>query len=379
MSEVKFWVALNRVPRLGPARFRKLESYFVSLEHAWNAGTGDLKRAGMDDRLVRDFQTVRTRTSPDGEMERLERAGVTPLTWHDSSYPGLLKEIPDPPPVLYSKGEMLPRDEKAVAVVGTRSPTSYGREATAALTKDLSQSGITVVSGLARGIDGIAHRTALESGGRTIAVLASGLDIIYPKEHASLAHQAQENGALLSEHPLGVKPDPRAFPRRNRLISGISLGTLVVEAGKGSGSRWTVYHALEQDREVFCVPGTIFSPNSRLTNQLIQEGAKLVSSVDDILEELNLTSVVAKVAKQMEMPLPVTAPTAEHAVDDREGMLLGLLSDEPVHIDDLGRSAGIPIAQVSGMLTMLELKGMARQVGCMHYVRVREVAAVYGN
>ena len=375
MSEVKFWVALNRVPRLGPARFRKLESYFGSLEHAWNAGPGDLKRAGMDDRVVRDFHTVRTRTSPDMEMERLERASVTPLPWHAPGYPGRLKEIPDPPPVLYSKGEMLPCDEKAVAVVGTRSPTSYGREAAEALTKELSQNGITVVSGLARGIDGIAHRTALESGGRTIAVLASGLDIIYPKEHGSLAHQTQENGALLSEHPLGVKPDPRAFPRRNRLISGISLGTLVVEAGMGSGSRWTVYHALEQGREVFCVPGTIFSPNSRLTNQLIQEGAKLVASVDDILEELNLTSV----AKQMEMPLPSAAPTAEHAVDDTEGALLGLLSDEPVHIDDIGRSAGIPIAQVSGMLTMLELKGMARQVGCMHYVRVREVAAVYGN
>ncbi len=375
MSEVKFWVALNRVPRLGPARFRKLESYFGSLEHAWNAGPGDLKRAGMDDRVVRDFHTVRTRTSPDMEMERLERVGVMPLTWHSPGYPGRLKEIPDPPPVLYSKGEMLPGDERAVAVVGTRIPSPYGREAAAALTKELSQNGITVVSGLARGIDGIAHRTTLESGGRTIAVLASGLDIIYPKEHAGLARQSQENGALLSEHPLGVKPDPRAFPRRNRLISGISLGTLVVEAGMGSGSRWTVYHALEQDREVFCVPGTIFSPNSRLTNQLIQEGAKLVSSVDDILEELNLTSV----AKQMEMPMPAAAPAGEHAVDDMDGALLGLLNDEPVHIDDLGRSAGIPIAQVSGMLTMLELKGMARQVGCMHYVRVREVVAVYGN
>ena len=375
MDDVKFWVALNRVPRLGPARFRKLESYFGSLEDAWNAGPGDLKRAGMDDRVVRDFQTVRTRTSPDTEMERLERAGAMPMTWHDHGYPGLLKEIPDPPPVLYVKGEMLPCDERAVAVVGTRGPTSYGREAAAALTKDLSQNGITVVSGLARGIDGIAHRTALESGGRTIAVLASGLDIIYPKEHTNLARQTQDNGALLSEYPLGVKPDPRAFPRRNRLISGISLGALVVEAGEGSGSRWTVYHALEQDREVFCVPGSIFSPSSRLTNRLIKEGAKLVSSVDDILEELNLTAVT----KQIEMPLPATAPAVEHVVDDVEGALLGLLSDEPVHIDDLGRSAGIPIAQVGGILTMLELKGMTRQVGCMHYIRVREVAAVYGN
>ena len=372
MRDVKFWVALNRVPRLGPVRFRKLESYFGSLEHAWNAGPGALKRAGMDERVARDFEMVRSRTSPDSEMERLERANVIPLTWHAPSYPGRLKEISDPPPVVYVKGEIIPYDDRAVAVVGTRSPTSYGREAAAALTKELSQHGLTVVSGLARGIDGIAHRTALESGGRTIAVLASGLDTIYPKEHANLARLAQENGALFSEHPLGVKPDPRAFPRRNRLISGISLGTLVVEAGEGSGSRWTVYHALEQDREVFCVPGSILSPNSRLTNRLIQEGAKLVSHVDDILEELNLTTVT----KQIEMPLPTSATTAELIREDQGGRLLDFLNDEPVHIDDLRRSAGIPIAEVSSMLTMLELMGMVRQVGCMHYVRVSEAAAV---
>lgn len=178
-----------------------------------------------------------------------------------------------------------------------------------------------------------------------------------------------DHGAIVSEYPPGVRPDPRSFPRRNRLINGISLGSLVIEAGEGSGARWTVYHALEQNREVFCVPGSIYSPMSRLTNRLIQEGAKLVSNVTDILEELNLTTV----ARQVPMPLPVEAD------DDAESVLLAYLNDEPRHIDDIKRSADISVASVSSMLTMLELKGQVRQVGCMHYVRLREVSQVYGN
>ena len=269
MEDIKYWVAFNRVPQLGTVRFRKLEAHFGSLDKAWSAGLADLKAAGIEDRVAKEVVTAQSRISPDGEMERLTRAGVKPVNWHDQDYPPRLKEIADPPPVLYFKGTLLPDDERAVAVVGTRGPTTYGREAAAALAGELARNGITIVSGLARGIDGIAHRAALDSGGRTIAVLASGLDSVYPKEHAKLAQQSQEQGALVSEYPLGVRPDPRSFPRRNRLISGISLGTLVVEAGETSGARWTVYHALEQNREVFCVPGSIFSPTSRLTNQLI--------------------------------------------------------------------------------------------------------------
>ena len=222
---------------------------------------------------------------------------------------------------------------------------------------------------LARGVDGVAHRATLENGGRTIAVLANGMDIIYPREHTNLAQQIMDHGAIVSEYPPGVRPDPRSFPRRNRLISSIRLGSLVVEAGEGRGARWTVYHALEQNREVFCVPGSIYSPTSRLTNRLIQEGAKLVSNVTDILEELNLTTV----ARQVPMPLPVETD------DDAESVLLAYLNDEPRHIDDIRRRDDIPIASVSSMLTMLELKGQVRQVGCMHYVRLREVSQVYGN
>lgn len=354
---------------MGTGRFRRLEAYFGSLENAWSSGIADLKASGLDDRVVREFEAVRQRTNPDLEMEKLNRAGVNIFNWHDTGYPARLKEIGDPPPLLYCKGTLQPSDERAVAVVGTRGPTTYGREAARALTTDLARNDITIVSGLAWGVDGVAHRAALDGGGRTIAVLANGLDIICPKEHGKLAEQISENGAVCSEYPLGVRPDPRSFPRRNRLITGVSLGTLVVEAGDGSEARWTVYHALEQNREVFCVPGSIFPPVSRLTNRLIQDGAKLVSNVTDVLEELNLTAV----AHQTQMDLP------EIAGYDGESALLRHLNDEPLHIDDIRRTADIPIAAASGMLTMLELKGLVRQVGCMHYVRIREVSQVYGN
>ncbi|MFQ6026915.1 MAG: DNA-processing protein DprA, partial [Dehalococcoidia bacterium] len=315
------------------------------------------------------------RLSPDAEMERLTRAGVTVINWHSSDYPPRLKEISNAPPVLYYKGQLLASDERSVAVVGSRSPTTYGREAGTALTGDLARNGITIVSGLALGIDGIAHRAALDQGGRTIAVVANGLDLVYPRDHTKLSQQIEEQGALISELPLGVRPDSRSFPRRNRLVSGMTLGTLVVEAGETSGARWTVQHALEQGREVFCVPGSIFSPVSRLTNRLIQEGAKLASSYTDILEELNLSVV----ARQIEMRLSQDWPLVSPGDSDGESSLLNCIDHEPIHIDEIRRQVSLPIESVSSLLTMLELKGQVRQVGCMHYVRIREATPLYGN
>lgn len=379
MDDIKYWVALNRVPQLGTVRFRRLEAYFGGLEDAWNAGPRDLKAAGIEDRPARELVAARGRTSPDDEVASLERSGVSAVNWHHPEYPARVKEIADPPPVLYYKGTLLPSDERAVAVVGTRSPTAYGREVAAALTADLAHNGITIVSGLARGVDGIAHRAALESGGRTIALLAGGLDNVYPREHTGLFQQIQQQGAVVSEYPLGVRPDSRNFPRRNRLISGMSLGTLVVEAGEASGARWTVYHALEQDREVFCVPGSIFSPNSRLTNRMIQEGAKLVSSYTDILEELNLTSVSRPAAVDHQIAMPMEKDNRDLEPLGDESALLQYLNEEPIHIDDIHRTANLPTASVSGLLTMLEMKGLVRQVGCMHYVRIREAATAYGS
>ena len=379
MDGIEFWAALNLVPHLGTVRFRRLEAHFGDLANAWRASLSELKAAGIEDRPAQAVLAAQSRISPEAEVQRLDRAGVKLLNWHHSEYPPRLKEIHDPPPVLYYKGTLLPADERAVAVVGTRSPTSYGREAAASLAGDLARNGITIVSGLARGIDGIAHRAALDNGGRTIAVLANGLDTVYPREHTGLFQQAQEAGAVVSEYPLGVRPDPRFFPRRNRLISGMSLGTLVIEAPEDSGARWTVYHALEQDREVFCVPGSIFSPTSRFTNRMIQEGAKLVSVYTDVLEELNLAVVV----HQMEMPLARAEGPAfigdDQAPDVIETAVLSHLDAEPLHIDDIRRSVSLPINVVSSLLTMLELKGKVRQVGCMHYIRLREATPAYGS
>lgn len=375
MEQIKYWVALGRVRLLGTVRFRRLEAYFGEAENVWGASFSELKAAGMEDRVANEMLAARSKVSPDDEMDNLARAGVKAVNWHHPDYPARLKEIHDPPPVLYYKGELRASDERSVAVVGTRSPTTYGREVAANLTAELARNGITIVSGLALGIDGIAHRSTLDSGERTLAVVANGLDIVYPKEHANLSQRISEQGAVVSEVPLGIRPDSRSFPRRNRLISGISLGTLVVEAGEGSGARWTVYHALEQDREVFCVPGSIYSPASHLTNRLIQEGAKLVSSANDVMEELNLSVV----GHQIEMRVAQESIPAMSVNDDGESKLLGQLDHEPIHIDDIRRRASMPITEVSSLLTMLELKGKVKQVGCMHYIRIREASPIYGN
>lgn len=372
-EQTKYWVAIGQVRRMGTTRFKKLEAHFGDLSSAWSAGPGELRAAGLEGKTAASLAEARTRISPDSEMERLQKAGVRALTWHHPDYPPRLRQIDDPPPVLYVKGNLLPEDERAVAVVGTRSPTTYGREAAAALSGDLAASGISIISGLALGVDTVAHRASLSHGGRTIAVVANGLDITYPRDNAGLSRQIEEQGAVVSEYPLGTRPDPRGFPRRNRLISGMSLGTLVVEAGEKSGARWTVYHALEQNREVFCVPGSIFSPASRLTNRLIQDGAKLVSGYTDILEELNLSVV----SRQIEMRLAEDLPPSPDA--DGEAGLLRCLNHEPMHIDDIQREASLPVALVGSLLTMLELKGLVKQVGGMHYVLTGEATPIYGN
>ena len=369
-QELQYWIAFSRVPSVGRVRVDMLEQRFGSLEAAWGASAGELRATGLDQHVVNSIVAVRDYVDPAVELGRRRDAGVTVLTWHEASYPRLLREIDDLPPVVYVIGELEPEDERSVTVVGTRRATAYGREAASHLAGDLAKAGVTVVSGLARGIDGVAHRAALDAGGRTIAVLGSGLDIIYPPEHAALAQEIVQNGALLSEYPLGVKPEARDFPRRNRLLSGLSLGTLVIEAGDGSGTLSTVRFALEQNREVFCVPGSIYSQASVLTNRLIREGAKLVMQVEDVLEELNLSSVAAT-----QEPLP----GLEATVSDEEAALMTVLDAEPQHVDDLSRRAGLSVTQITSTLIVLELKGLARQVGRMNYIRAREASAAYGT
>jgi DNA processing protein len=366
--DLKYWVAFGLISRIGRARFLLLEKHFGRLENAWTATTAELRAAGLDQASVTSILASRPQISPEAEMEKLRRHHVQALNWNDASYPTKLKEIYDPPPVLYVRGEIKPADEWAVAVVGTRRATPYGRQVAEQLAGDLARNQVTVVSGLARGIDAIAHRAALDGGGRTIAVMACGLDMVYPPEHVKLAQEILERGALVSDYPLGAQPRSEHFPRRNRIMSGISLGVLMVEGDVKSGAMITTHLALEQNRDVFAVPGSIYAPTFRGNNKLIQEGeAKLVSRVEDILEELNLTMV----AQQMEMKEIVPA-------DATEAQLLRYLSSQPIHIDEVRRESGLPISTVSSTLAMLELKGMVRQVGRMSYVRVREVGPAYG-
>jgi len=360
-DELKYWTAFHRIPGVGRVRYQALVGRFGSLADAWSAGPADLRSAGLEDRIVRAIVAERPNLDPDSELERLEKHGVRALTWNDDAYPALLKEIDDPPPVLYVRGDLSSADEWAVSVVGTRRPTPYGRQVAEEVSFQLASNRICLVSGLARGVDAIAHRAAIHAGGRTIAVLACGLDIVYPPEHAKLAREIMEHGALISDYPLGTQPRGDYFPRRNRIMSGVSLGVLVVEGDVKSGALITARLALDQNRDVFAIPGSIFSPQSRGTNAIIQKGeAKLVQTVEDVLEELNLTMVPHQMEMQELMP-----------ATDTEAGLLRHITKEPVHIDEVCRQSGLPVSTVSSVLAMMELKGLIKQMGPMAYVRAR--------
>jgi len=366
MVETKYWVGFTLIPGVGRVKFSRMEQYFGSLERAWSASATELRAAGLDNRAVDAIVTRRPKIALDAEMEKLERYKVAALTWRDQAYPARLKEIYELPPVLYVRGSLLPEDEWSLAVVGTRHPTYYGREVTEQFAGDLARNKITVISGLARGIDATAHRAALNAGGRTIAVCGCGPDIVYPSDHVNLAREIIEHGALVTEFSLGTGPKAENFPRRNRIMSGLSLGVLVTEAGEASGAMITVRWALEQNREVFAVPGSVLSPASKGPNRLIQEGAKLVPNCNDILQELNLTTVTQQL--EMKELLPVTGT---------ESVLLKCLTREPIHIDELGQKCAMPISEVNSTLTMMELKGIVKQVGSMNYVLARESGEEY--
>ena len=366
MSEVRYWVGFNIVRGIGPVRLRALLDYFGDVERAWKASSEELLSAGLDRRSLSNLLAARAKLDLDRELERIAAAGAQVLTWDSPGYPGLLREIPAPPHVLYVKGTIVEQDALAVAVVGTRRSTSYGREVCRRLVGALARNGITVVSGLARGIDGEAHRTALQAGGRTIAVLGCGIDQVYPPEHRTLAEEIVAQGAIVSDYPLGTKPEGRNFPPRNRIISGLSLGVLVVEAGMRSGALITADYGAEHGRDVFAVPGSILVRGCVGTNRLIRDGIKPVLEAEDILEELNLMMVADQLEARQVLP-----------ADETEAALLGRLSGEPIHVDELQQQMGLSIAQVTSTLALMELKGMVRQVGGMRYVVAREPGVEY--
>jgi DNA processing protein len=366
MSDLCYWVGFNIVRGIGPTRLRALLDYFGDVKQAWHAPTEELRRAGLDRRSLRNLLAARAALDLDRELERIAAAGAQVLTWESPGYPPLLREISDPPPVLYVRGTLTEEDAWAVAVVGTRRALAYGREVTRRLTTALARSGITIVSGMARGIDAEAHWAALNAGGRTIAVFGCGIDQIYPPEHRKLAEAIVAQGALVSDYPLGTRPEGLNFPPRNRIISGLSLGVLVTQAGVRSGALITADYAAEQGRDVFAVPGSILVHGCAGANTLIRDGAKIVLGPEDILEELNLTMVAEQAEARQVLP-----------ADETEASLLANLSVEPTHVDELRRQVGLPIAQVTSTLALMELKGMVRQVGGMKYVVAREPGVGY--
>jgi DNA processing protein len=370
-DDLAYWVAFSLISRIGAVRANRLQTYFGSMEAAWRAGAGELRNAGLDQGTVSSIVEARPSISPEAEMERLAKAGIQACCWAGDDYPKHLQEIEDKPPVLFVRGELRPEDEWAVAIVGTRRATPYGRQAAEHFATELAGHGVTIVSGLARGVDAVAHRAALSAGGRTIGVLACGLDLVYPPEHAKLAQEISRRGAVVSDYPLGTQPRSEFFPRRNRILSGLSLGVLVVEGDVKSGALITARVALDQNREVFAIPGSIYSPASQGPNTLIQAGeAKLVTRTEDILEELNLTMTTSS----QQLMLREVAPD-----DPTEARLLKHISTQPSHIDEVQRASGLPIGTVSSTLALLELKGMVRQIAPMSFVRARELRVPYST
>jgi DNA processing protein len=366
VNEKRFWVGFNLVKGIGAVRLQGLRDYFGDLAMAWQAPADALHAAGLSAKLSERVIQVRSGVDLDSYLEKIYNLGIEILTWDDIIYPPRLKEIDQPPPVLYLRGTLKSEDTWAVAVVGTRRVSAYGRQVAEEIGSFLAANGVTVVSGLARGIDAIAHQAALKSGGRTIAVLGCGIDRIYPPEHTQLASMIMANGAILTDYPMGTPPDASNFPPRNRIISGLSMATVVVEAGEKSGALITAQFAIDQGREVFAVPGNILALQSKGTNTLISQGAHPLLSVRDLLDVLNLTRVTEQRESRRILP-----------GNETETKLMSVLSQEPLHMDEIQIQTGLPIERVSATLVMMELKGLVRQVGGMNYVAVRDEQAQY--
>ncbi len=352
---------LLTIPMIGAGRVRRLLSVFESVDEILHAPLRRLRQIdGIDEKLARQIKSGGDREAVAYQLDLMEQLGIQCVTIWDAPYPELLKNSIDPPVALFYRGKLPEEWPPTLAVVGTRMPTAYGRMATEKLVSELVNEGIAIVSGLARGVDTIAHRTALKRGGVTYAVLGCGVDCIYPPENSRLFEQIEQEGAIFSEYFIGTQPDAVNFPRRNRIISGMSLGVVVVEAGRKSGALITAAYAVEQNREVFAIPGNITSPKSVGTNRLIQQGAKLVAGVDDVLEEI---SSKLRRKEAFTRPLPPN-------LNELELKLLDHLSNEPKHIDKLVLELQESPSVILARLLTLELMGVVKQLSGKMFVRL---------
>ena len=398
-AETKSLIHLNLIPGIGTHTIRRLLGAFGSAERSLAATSEELAQVdGLTPDVRRQLIDGRSRAPLAQELELIEKHQCHIVTINDESYPPLLKQISDPPVVLYIIGESPIQDTPSIAIVGSRSPTEYGKTTSQQLSYQLAERGIIVVSGFARGIDTCVHRGALEAGGHTIAVFGCGLSIIYPETNRGLAAEIIKSGALISEFPMTMPPRGNNFPRRNRVISGLTLGTLVVEASDRSGSLITARHAAEQGREVFAVPGQIFSDVSRGTHSLINQGATLINSVDDLLDALpqnyarslrresleatlqppprrnrgsKRSDKVARPqsAEERSTPVPQPKTKVEPNLTPDERAVLSTMDADSVHIDQIARVTQLPIGKVSSLLVMLELKGIVQQLPGKQFVK----------
>ena len=351
-NDLPYLVATSAIPGVGTATFNYLLKHFKTLKKFWEADAEAINKAKLDVRTKQSILEFRAKVDPKIYLETVYERGIKVFSVNDRDYPQNLRRISDAPPVLYVKGQILAADDLAIAVVGARYATVYGRQVTEKLVVDLVNAGLTIVSGMARGIDSFAHKAAMDAGGRTIAVLGSGVDLIYPPENKGLYEQIVKNGAVVSEFPLGFPSVPSNFPARNRIISGLSLGVLVTEAAVDSGSLITAGQAAEQGREVFAVPGPINSKMSAGANKLLKEGVHPVTEVLDVLDVLNVERVQREIVQKRQV-----------VGDKTEQKIIGVLDGETKHVDKIVIETGLPIDKVTAALSMMELRGLIKNYG----------------
>jgi len=364
--ETRAVLQLSFTPGVGSRTFQLLIEQFGGAEQVLAASVADLRQvSGVGAKLASAISNAKEASNIDQELALCAEHQIALLTRNNDNYPRSLQEIPDPPPVMFMQGRITSQDAIAISIVGSRHGTNYGLQQAERLASGLARAGITVVSGLARGIDGAAHRGALAGGGRTLAVLGSGLLNLYPPEHKDLAKEVRENGALLTESPPRRAPSTGSFPQRNRIITGLSLGVIVVEASERSGALISARHAMEQNREVFAVPGRVDNRNSRGCHRLIRDGAKLVETVDDVLEELGPLVEGSATEEGGEVRHP-----AELQLNDLEKQVLAAVDTEPTTIDNVAAAAGLPIHNVLATLSVLEMRRLVRRLSGQRIVRL---------
>jgi DNA processing protein len=361
-DDLKYWLALTSVKDIGPVIAKRLLSALRSPKSIFESGADNLKGVGgISESKIKGIYEFDSWDAVEKEIEAVKKHNIRIIRYTDKEYPESLRHIDDSPVILYAKGNFTKKDKYAIAIVGSRNMTLYGRKITETIASELASYGLTIVSGMARGIDTVSHKGALDAGGRSIAVLGSGLDNPYPPENKGLFEELASAGCVISEFPIGTPPNRENFPQRNRLISALSLGVLVVEATANSGSLITANYALEQGKDVFAIPGNITSRNSEGTNTLIQKGAKLVQNVDDILEEIapqlkglvgSSKNISGKILSRDHEGLEIT---------DEEKAICNILGSEPKHIDTVAREVKIQPARLLGLLLGLEIKGIVKQ------------------